>query len=374
MSDDVVIIGAGASGMTCAAMLQRHGLSSTILERSDSVASAWRTRPDNLRLTGGRRTSTLPWSKFPHTAGIFPTRSELIEYLEHYAASKHLTIRTGVLAHRIERDDDQWRIDTTTGPVSARYVIVATGVFAVPHVPDWPGADLAASRMIHSSGYRNPAPFAGRDVLIIGAGTTAMEIAGELEAAGARSVQMAVRTPPNIVPRIIGALPGVKLLLRLPARIGDAQMRVIRRISIGDLTEFGLPVPPDGPFSLLKQRHTDPGIIDTATLRGIRSRRIVIVPTVERLDEAGAYLIDGSYIQVDNIIAATGFRPGLEPLVGHLGILDRRGVPSPDALRQYPGLHFTGFESVPGQLAFCADSAGRITKAITADLKRSHAA
>lgn len=372
MSDDVVIIGGGASGLTCAAMLHRHGIDSVILERSDSVASSWRTRPDNLRLTGGRRASTLPLSRFPHTKGTFPTRLELIDYLEQYAAAQKLNIRTGVTVRRIDPEDGKWRINTDTGPLAARHVIVATGLFAVPHVPDWPGGRLAAPRLIHSSSYRNPTPFIGQDVLIVGAGTTAMEIAGELDAAGARSIRMAVRTPPNIVPRIIGALPGVKLMLRLPARIGDAQMRMIRRISIGDLTEFGLPVPPDGPFRLLKQRHTDPGIIDPATLHGIRSRRIVIVPTIERLDDGGAFLVDGSCIEVDHIIAATGFRPGLESLVGHLGVLNERGDPSADAHRKYPGLYFSGFESVPGQLAFCGSSARRITKSITSATKKDH--
>lgn len=372
MSDDVVIIGGGASGLTCAAMLHRRGINSMILERSDSVASSWRTRPDNLRLTGGRRASTLPLSKFPHTTGTFPTRLELIDYLEQYAETQKLNVHTEVEARRIDREDGKWRIDTSSGPLGARNVVVATGLFAVPHVPDWPGSELAAAGLIHSSSYRNPTPFIGRDVLIIGAGTTAMEIAGELDAAGAQSIRMAVRTPPNIVPRIIGALPGVKLMLRLPARIGDAQMRMIRRISIGDLTEFGLPIPPDGPFKLLKQRHTDPGIIDTATLRAIRSRRIAIVPTVEALDDGGAFLADGSYIKVDNIIAATGFRPGLESLVGHLGVLNERGDPSVDVHRKYPGLYFSGFESVPGQLAFCGSSARRITKAITGATRKEH--
>lgn len=372
MSDDTVIIGGGASGLTCAAMLHRHGISSVILERSGSVATSWRTRPDNLRLTGGRRASTLPLSKFPHTAGTFPTRLELIAYLEQYAETQKLNIHTGVEAQRIDHEDGKWRVDTNSGSITARNVIVATGLFAVPYVPDWPGGELGAPRLIHSSSYRNPTPFIGKDVLIVGAGTTAMEIAGELDRAGARSVRMAVRTPPNIVPRIIGALPGVKLMLRLPARIGDAQMRMIRRISIGDLTEFGLPVPADGPFKLLKQRHTDPGIIDAATLRAIRSRRIMIVPTVDRMDDGGAFLVDGSYIQVDCIIAATGFRPGLESLVGHLGVLNERGDPAADAHRKHTGLHFTGFESVPGQLAFCGSSARRITKAITGTTKKNH--
>lgn len=258
-------------------------------------------------------------------------------------------------------------LTTTLGPITTRQVVVATGLFAEPVMPEWAGRELFDGRLIHSADYRNPLPFVDQDVLVVGAGTTGVEIAGELDTAGARSVAIAVRSRPNLIPRSLGVLPGLKLILKLPARIGDAQMRLMRRMLIGDLSEYGLPAPPDGPFATVEKRHTTPTNIGPECVRAIRAGRIRIVDAVDAFDERGARLVDGSCVDADTIIAATGFRSQLAGLVGHLGVLDARSEPlEHSADGPAPGLHFAGFENVPGQLAFCGAAARRVLQEVLA--------
>lgn len=365
--EDVVIVGSGASGLACAAALRRRGIDALVLEKHDAVAATWRRRSDGLHLIAGRRASAMPGTRFPRGVGTFPTRDELVAHLEQFAQQNQLRVRTGVTVHRVDRKGAHWALMTTRGPISARKVVVATGLFAEPVMPEWPGRELFGSRLIHSADYRNPLPFVDQHVLVVGAGTTGVEIAGELDAAGARSVTIAVRSRPNLLPRSLGVLPGVKLILKLPTRIGDAQMRFLRRMLIGDLSEQGLPPPPDGPFATVDKRHTTPTNIGPECVRAIRAGRIRIAAAVEALDERGARLVDGSHVDADTIIAATGFSSRLDGLVGHLGVLDARGEPM-DYSADGPtsGLHFAGFENVPGQLAFCGEAARRVLREVTA--------
>ena len=113
--------------------------------------------------------------------------------------------------------------------------------------------------------------------------------------------------------------------MKLPTARADGIMRFVRRKRIGDLTEFGLPEPEEGVVSRLKRLGVAPAIIDREVLDAIRGGRIEIVGAVEALDEGGVHLADGSRIEPDAVITATGYRTGLEPMVGHLGVLDEHG-------------------------------------------------
>ena len=126
----------------------------------------------------------------------------------------------------------------------------------------------------------------------------------------------------------------------------------MRSKEIGDLTEFGLPVPEEGTFSRLRRLGVAPAIVDKVVVEAIRERRIEIVAGVESLDETGVGLADGTRIEPDAVIAATGYRRGLEPMVGHLGVLDDEGVPRAFAAEAAaPGLRFVGYLHIPAQSA-----------------------
>lgn len=365
MDDDVLIIGAGPAGLCAAVALARRGTRTTVLERWDRVGEPWRQRPDGLRLNSGRGVSALPGQRYPRSAGTFPARADVVTYLERYATRSR--VRTGVAVERIDRDrdGDRWVLHTSAGPMVARHVVVATGQFARPRTPTWPGSGTFAGRLAHAAEYRNPSPYRGRDVLVVGPGCSGVEIAAELAHAEAGSVHLSVRTPPNLMPRFFGALPGVTLMLRLPPAVGDAQVRLIQALTIGDLSRYGLPQPAEGPFTLLRTRGAEPTAVDRPTLRAIRAGLIKVVPAVVGLDRTGAQLADGSHLRVDDVIAATGFQPDLDALVRHLGVLDDRGLPRP-ADRLPHGLHFVGFDRLPGQLVFLPAQARRVAARVVA--------
>ena len=367
---DVIIIGSGASGLACAAALRRAHIGSVILEKEAQIAASWRNRPDGLRLTAGRLASAMPRSRFRHGVATFPTRDEMIEHLECFADKHRLRIRTGVTVERIDRDGIRWVVRTSAGVQTARHVVVTTGLFAEPVIPQWPGQELLGDHLTHASAYRNPQPYAGKAVLVVGAGTTGIEIAEELSSHDASSVLLSVRTPPNLVPRALGLVPGRRLFAKLPTTVLDTHMQWMRRMVIGDLTAYGFPVPSQGPFSMMITRHNTPTNIGKAAIRAIRAGRIRVVAAVDHVSQTGVHLADGSVVAIDAVIAATGYRPGLEPLVGHLNVLNHRGEPRPYAATgPNAGLHFAGFDIVPGQLAFSGQAARRVVKEISASAR-----
>ena len=206
-------------------------------------------------------------------------------------------------------------------------MIVAGGYEHRPFVPAWPGRARFKGSVTHAAGYRTAEPFEGQDVLVVGPGCSGAEIAYDLVSGGAARVRLAVRTPPNIIVRAPIGAPLAAAFMQLPPRVGDAVMRFVRRRTVGDLSAFGLPVPEEGVFSRLRRLHVAPMIVDAEVIEAIRDRRIEIVGAVEGFDETGVLLAGGDRIEPDAVIAATGYRSGLEPVVGHLGVLDGHGVP-----------------------------------------------
>jgi cation diffusion facilitator CzcD-associated flavoprotein CzcO len=196
-----------------------------------------------------------------------------------------------------------------------------------------------------------------------------MEIAHELARGGAGRVWLSVRTPPNIVLRSLGGLPGDPVagaLLRQPARVADAQDRMMRRLLLGDLSPYGLARPGEGPFTRLRRLGAAPAVVDKRVIETIKDRRIEVVAGVEALDATGVLLSDGARVEPDAIIAATGYRCGLETLVGHLGVLDQLGRPRAVGGREAaPGLRFLGFVPRPGQIGCMGGEARRAAREIT---------
>jgi putative flavoprotein involved in K+ transport len=362
---EVIVIGAGAAGLSTAAELGRRGIGATVLDGADALGSAWRGRYDRLRLNSSRWFSGLPGGRFGRGNAVFPSRDDMVDHLERYAERHRLDVRLGVRVERIDATEHGWALRTSAGDAAARQVVVATGFDATPYVPAWPGRDEFQGNLDHAAAYRNPERYVGSDVLVVGAGCSAMEIAYDLVDGGARRVRLAVRTPPNLLLRSpIG--PAIAIALRrLPTRTADAIASKGRRKMFGDLTEFGLPEPEEGVFSRLERLGVAPAIVDMETIDAIRDGRIEVVAGVERLDATGVRLADGERIEPDAIIAATGYRATLEPLVGHLGILDARGLPRALAADEAAaGLRFVGFLHLPAHLRYMGIEASRAAKAI----------
>jgi cation diffusion facilitator CzcD-associated flavoprotein CzcO len=369
-NETAIVVGGGPAGLAVAAELQRAGVRAIVLDKSDAVGASWRDRYDRLRLNSARPFSTLPGARFARGTDVFPSRDDLVRYLRDYVARHAIDVRLGVTVERIDPDGAGWAVRTSDGEMRAEHVVVAGGANHWPRIPAWPGRDEFAGHLSHAAQYRSPGAYRNRDVLVVGAGCTGIEIAYDLVAGGAGRVRLAVRTPPNMMMRAPAGVLMARLLFRLPPRRADAIVRFVRRRTIGDLSEHGLPIPEDGLFTRLRRDHVTPTLVDPPTIEAIRDGRLEIVAGVEALDPRGVHLADGEHIRPDAVIVATGYASGLEPLVGHLGVLDENGAPHVVDGEAAPGLRFVGYEIYPGQIGHFAVEARRAARAIKRAARR----
>ncbi|MBT1189346.1 NAD(P)/FAD-dependent oxidoreductase [Streptomyces sp. CJ_13] len=377
----VYVIGAGPGGLAVAAALRARGVRAVVVEKSDGVGASWRGHYDRLHLHTTRRLSALPGLAIPRRFGRWVSRDDVVRYLEKYAEFHELELVTGVEVTRIERapagdgagaagEGPGWLLHASGGRVLAgRAVVVATGFNHTPRLPDWPGRDTYTGALAHAAAYRDPKPYEGRDVLVVGAGNTGAEIAVDLAEGGAARVRLAVRTAPHIVRRSTAGWPAQRtgiLVRRLPVRLVDRLGALTAKASVPDLTAYGLPRPESGLYSRVRQGAIP--VQDVGLIAAVRAGTVEPVAAVEAFDGAEVVLADGSRITPDAVVAATGYRRGLEGLIGHLDVLDERGRPLAHGRRtpaQAPGLYFTGFTNpISGMFREMALDAEKIAKAV----------
>ncbi|MFJ3836926.1 flavin-containing monooxygenase [Streptomyces sp. NPDC090054] len=374
----VYVIGAGPGGLAVAAALRARGVRAVVVEKSDAVGASWRGHYERLRLHTTRRLSALPGLAVPRRFGRWVARADMVRYLEKYAEFHELELVTGVEVTRIERaaDGDGWTLHASGGRLlAAGAVVVATGFNHTPALPDWPGADSYAGELLHAAAYREPKPYAGRDVLVVGVGNTGAEIAVDLADGGASRVRLAVRTAPHVLRRSTAGWPAQRtgiLVRRLPVPLVDRLGAIVTKLSVPDLSAHGLPRPTTGLYSRVREGAIpvqDVGLIDA-----VRGGRVEPVAAVVSFDGSEVVLADGSRITPDAVVAATGYRRALEDLVGHLDVLDDRGRPLAHGGRSpqgAPGLYFTGYTNpISGMLRELALDAEKIAKALARRKRR----
>ncbi len=364
------MIGAGSAGLWAAAELRRRGVEVVVLERAGAVAESWRRRYDGLRLNTVRWLSGLPGARIQRTAGRWPARDDFVAYLESLAKLNRIRISFGTEVARIERAGDWWLVETSTGALSARFVVVATGYDRVSKIPEWPGREGFAGELLHACEYRNPERFRDKDVLVVGVGNSGTEIAAQLAAGAAARVRVSMRTPVNFVPCEPAGVP-MTLFARLgellPDKLGDGFGLVMQRAAFGDLAPYGMPRAPYGIATELRLKGLGP-VMDRGFVAALKERRIALVEAVECFDGTEVVLADGARIRPAVVIAATGYRHGLEALVGHLGVLLPSGKPAvlgPTTHPDAPGLYFNGFWlPASGQLPAMRRTSRRIARAV----------
>jgi cation diffusion facilitator CzcD-associated flavoprotein CzcO len=351
---DAVIVGAGPAGLACAATMRSAGLWATVLEKATEVGAVWRRHYDRLHLHTDRNRSGLPGMPMPSNYPLYPSRAQMVAYLESYAARFEINPVFDAEVSRIAREGPRWRVESRHSELVAPIVVIATGIADAPCRPAWPGMDVFSGEILHSSGYRNPAPYAGRRVLVVGFGNSGGEIALDLANAGV-SVGLAVRNPVQIIPRDLLGLPilsWVILYRRLPARLADAINAPILRLAVGNFEKFGLRRAAKGPRQMVEEDGRVP-LIDIGTLAKIRDGAIAVRAGIDRFTADGVAFTDGMIEKFDVVILATGFRPDLRSLIpGVVDVFDQHGMPrvtgKPGA---EPGLYFCGQITVPtGQL------------------------
>ncbi|MFE1879715.1 flavin-containing monooxygenase [Streptomyces diastatochromogenes] len=371
----VYVIGAGPGGLAAAYALRARGIRAVVLEKADEVGASWRRHYDRLHLHTTRRLSALPGLAMPRRFGRWVSRDNVVRYLEKYAEHHELEIVTGVEVFRVERsaDGQGWLLHASGGrELTGSAVVVATGFNHTPRVPEWPGRDSYTGELVHASEYRNPAPYAGRDVLVVGVGNTGAEIAVNLVEGGASRVRLSVRTAPHIVRRSTAGwaaqYTGV-LVRHLPVPLVDRLAKPMAKLSVPDLSAHGLPRPDTGLYTRVNEGSIpvqDVGLIDA-----VRKGTVEVVAAVEGFEDGKVVLADGTRIEPDAVIAATGYARALEDLVGHLDVLDARGKPIVHGARtpdNAPGLYFTGYANpISGMLRELAIDAVKIAKVIARD-------
>ncbi len=363
---EVVVVGAGAAGLATACVLEAGGLNVRVIEQGTRGGESWWHRYEGLRLNTVRWLSDLPVGRMPSQHGRWPAREQWASYLETYAQML-ADVRFGVGAERLERIDSGWRIETTAGPMYSRYAVIATGHDRVPVIADWPGADSFSGRLMHSSEFRRSDDLKGRDVLVVGTGNSGAEIAAILAADPAKRVAISVRTPPLILKRDIAGIP-VTLFGELARIAPDAWVdwvgRAIHKLLWGDLESFGLKEP-EKRLSAMRRTYYSPPL-DSGFVDAVKAGEIEVVSAVRSFDTERVLLEGGEVRTPDVVVAATGFRPGLEPLIGHLELLDDAGEPLTEE-GEKQGLFFAGFRfGLLALLPYLEGDALRIARSIGA--------
>jgi len=363
-----VVVGAGPAGLAVAAELGRVGIHAIVVDAASEVGSSWAHHYDRLHLHTTRTLSSLPGIVIPRSKGKWVSRDDFRSYLADYASRQALDVKLNTSVTSIDRlPDGHWRVGCGGESVVTPLVVVATGYNHTPELPDWPGRESFTGRIVHSSDYRNPAALEGGSVLVVGPGNSGAEIAADLADAG-RQVWLAVRTPPNIVRRQVLGIPSQVLVISVspfPARVADRIAGLLQKITVGDLSRFGLTAAPRGIVSQQEIDDITP-TIDVGLIDAVRAGTVHVVAAVESFEGDTVTLSDGEVLRPDAVVVATGYRRGLEPLVGHLGVLAPSGRPTINADEQSPGLeglYFLGYSNpLTGNIRQVAIDAGAIAR------------
>jgi putative flavoprotein involved in K+ transport len=307
---DVLVVGAGQAGLALGRHLHRQGAGFLLVDAGARIGDVWRSRWDSLRLFTAAEHDGLPDLPFPAPAGTYPGKDAVADYLETYARTFDLPVRLGTRVTRLERVDGLFAVETTSGPLSARQVVVATGPFSTPRIPGLATRLAPDVVQLHSSAYRRPDDLPPGRVLVVGAGNSGVQIAEELAATG-RSVSLAIGSRPRTVPQ-----------------------RPLGRDLFWWLTRTGLIRTTVD--SRLGRRFRDRELVIGTTWRGLTERGVTLLPRAVSAIGRTVALADGMTTVVDSIVWATGFQA------------DSSWLDVPGALAEGAPAHVRGVSPVPG--------------------------
>lgn len=323
---DVIVIGAGQSGLAAAQRLARHGLDFVVLESSQRVGDQWRDRYESLRLYSPARYDALPGVPFPLRPHEFPTGRQMGDYLESYVDRLDLPVLTGITVDDLRAADggDGFVLVAGDRTFQAAHVVVAGGYFTRPHVPEVATQLDPGIRQFHASEYHVPSQLADGPVLVVGLGHSGSDLAMEAVTHGH--------------PTMVSGTGHGQLPFSVDSRLGRVAWPLMRFVAWNLLTlktPIGRKMAPkirSGGAPLLRHRRGDlinagVDLVD-ARVVGVRDGRPL--------------LADGRVLEAANVIWCTGFRPDYSWI--HLPILDATGYPEQDrgVATSVPGLYFLG--------------------------------
>lgn len=346
---ETIVVGAGPAGLACAAALADKGQSSLVLEKTETIAGPWHRHYDRLHLHTHRMHSGLPGKPMPRHFPKYPSRLQVIEYLEDYARHYDIDVKYSQHVSSISSGNN-WNVATDEETFQSRSVVVATGLAHTPICPSWEGRERFSGTIMHSSEYRNAADLNGQRVLVVGFGNSAGEIALECAESGL-DVGLSVRNPINVIPKEMFGVPTLSIAIAqqyLPYRLVDAMNAPFLRLRFGGIGKAGLKWARQGPLTTIVEQGRTP-LIDIGTMRLIKSGDIRVFGEISRLEDRWIQLADGRREEFDTIVLATGYRPALADLFPdskqRFGSSD--GPPRGQLHPAGDGLYFCGFNVVP---------------------------
>ena len=371
----VIVIGAGPAGLASAACAKNAGADVTILERTDRIATSWHGHYDRLHLHTVKGRSGLPHLPMPGDFPKFPSRAQMVAYLDAYAAEFSLKPEFQINVQTVCQRGDKWDVSHDRGCDHADAVIFATGLNGTPNRVELLGEQTFDGIILHSSDYQSGDVFSGKNVLVVGFGNSGGDIALDLVEAGAH-VSLSVRGPVNILPHDLFGIPitslgGLRKIL--PYKWADALTAPVLRAKIGRPESYGLQSAGKGPAAQVIEDGRVP-LIDIGTLAAIRAGQISVRPGIDLVDESRVRFADGTGGEFDAIILATGYRTDLRDVLPDLHqVLDDTGAPlisgAPGTVR---GLYFCSYKaSADGQLRQTGIEARAIAQDIKQDIMRN---
>lgn len=321
---DVLVIGGGQAGLSAGYHLARRGLSFVILEANPRIGDTWRQRWDSLRLFTPARFNGLDGMRFPTPGTYFPTKDEMADYLEAYAARFDLPVTTGVRVDRLGKEAGTFIAEAGGRRYEADQVVVAMSGYQRPRVPDFAGQLDPGIVQLHSFDYRNPSQLADGGVLLVGAGNSASEIAREL--APRRPVFMSGRDTGHVPFRVEG-FAGRHLLVRL----------VVRGLFHHVLTT-------NTPLGRKMRPHVlaHGGPLIRVKPKDLAAAGVVRLPRTAGVSDGRPVMEDGQVVDVPNVIWCTGFDAGFSWI--DLPIFDEEVMLRHErGVAEEPGLYFVGY-------------------------------
>jgi indole-3-pyruvate monooxygenase len=366
---NTLIVGASISGLASGGCLGRAGIDYIIIEKHPAIVTPWRNHYECLHLHTNKKLSQLPYKKFKSDIPLYPSRMQVVEYMDNYQKEFGIDPVFNTEAKSIYKEGDYWITETSSRNFKSKHVIMATGAYGLPRNIEFWGMETFPGKIIHSSGFKNGQEFKNQEVLVVGFGNSACEIAINLYEQGAFP-SLSVHSAVNVLPRDVLGIPVLQLGLlmsTLPPRMADKMNAPLIWLLTGDIRKLGLRKLPYGPLEQMQKDQTVP-LLDIGTLKLIREGHCFVYVEIDHIENKTVIFKSGRKHEFDAIIAAIGYHKGFGQDILRVDKSRFDDLNVKAGKQKYfgkDGLYFCGFYISPtGQFREIGQDAKKIAKSI----------